>query len=70
MERRSSYKIKLESFKLPRSVFSSLEISIVLMEFFDGIFQCLILKIFLFNGIFSLSCLVSMNSTKSFWNVS
>ena len=29
MERRSSYKIKLESFKLPRSVFSRLEISMV-----------------------------------------
>ena len=34
MERRSSYKIKLESFKLPRSVFSRLEIFMVLMEFF------------------------------------
>ena len=34
MVRRSSYKIKLQSFKLPRSVFSRLEISMVLMGFF------------------------------------
>ena len=33
MERRSSYKIKLESFKLPRSVFSRLKISMILKEF-------------------------------------
>ena len=32
MEKRSSYKIKLESFKLPRSLFSRLEIFMVLME--------------------------------------
>ena len=34
MECRSFYKIKLKSIKLPRSVFSRLEISMVLMEFF------------------------------------
>ena len=34
MERRSSYKIKLESFKLARLVFSRLEKFTVLMEFF------------------------------------
>ena len=33
MERQSSYKIKLESFKFPRSVFSRQEISMVLIEF-------------------------------------
>ena len=34
MERQSFYKIKLDSFKLPRAVFSRLQISMVLMEFF------------------------------------
>ena len=34
MKRQSFYKINLESFKLPRSVFSKLEISMVLMDFF------------------------------------
>ena len=46
VERGSFFKIKLESFKLPRSVFSKLEISMVLIELF---------VVFL-NGIFSLSC--------------
>ena len=32
MEKQSPYKIKLESFKLPRSLFSRLEIFMVLME--------------------------------------
>ena len=39
-ETRSSYKTKLESFKLPRSVFSRLEIFMVIME-------VLVLSIFL-----------------------
>ena len=33
-ERQSSFKIKLQSFKLPRSVFSILEISMILIELF------------------------------------
>ena len=32
MERRSSYKIKLESFKILRLLFSRLEISMILLE--------------------------------------
>ena len=39
MEKPTSYKIKLESFKLPRSVFSRLEISMVLIELFVLSFQ-------------------------------
>ena len=39
MERQSSYKIKFESFKLPRSIFSRLEISMFLMGFFCGTFE-------------------------------
>ena len=41
-----TYKIKLESLKLPRSVFSRLEIFMVLMNF----------SWYLLNGIFSLCC--------------
>ena len=45
MERRSFFKVKIESFKLTRSVFSSLEISMVLIELF----------VVLSNGIFTLN---------------
>ena len=34
MERRSFFKMKLESFKSPRSMFSKLQISMVLIELF------------------------------------
>ena len=34
MEKPPSHNIKLESFKLPRSLFSRLEVPMVLMEFF------------------------------------
>ena len=39
MERESSHKIKLESFILPRSVFSRLEIFMVVMKFFVIFFK-------------------------------
>ena len=38
MERQSFKKIKFESFKLPKSVFSRLEISMALMGIFRGTF--------------------------------
>ena len=53
MECRSFYKMKLKSIKLPRSVFSRLEISMVLMEFFVVSFKWSGLSVVSGNGITS-----------------